>query len=229
VPGNAPDVPDPNPDADPPGSRRGNAEAVRSFLDEHGALIHRLARAMVRSSDTRLHARDVAQDAIAALLLLSRKGQFRPEQVEHPAAYLRAVVRRTARRALARAGRESLADAPDEARGDSERFPTPETVALRADNARRTLHALKSALHPRDAMVCALLLEEGLDIREVADLLGCTRNNVYQIRHRILAAAKRVLPADRGESPVRTARPRVAKPTGRGSGETPRDCNGEST
>jgi DNA-directed RNA polymerase specialized sigma24 family protein len=102
-------------------------------------------------------------------------------------------------------------------------------MALRADNARRTLRALKSALHPRDAMVCALLLEEGLDIREVADHLGCTRNNVYQIRHRILAAARRVLPDDRGESPVRAARPRAAKRGGRGSGDDPRDCNGEST
>jgi RNA polymerase sigma factor (sigma-70 family) len=192
--------------ADPPGSRRNYADAVRAFLALQGDLIHRLASEIVRRGDMRLQAHDVAQDVIAALLLQSRKGRFRPERVEHPAAYLRAVVRRAARRALVRAARESLADAPDEAKVDSERFPTPEAAALRAESVGRILRALKSALHPRDATVCELLLEEGLDIGEVADLLGCTRNNVYQIRHRILAAARRVLPEDRGESPTRAAR-----------------------
>jgi RNA polymerase sigma factor (sigma-70 family) len=187
-------------------STRSADASVHVFLSAHGALIHRLACELVRRGDGRHYALDVEQEVLTALLLLSRKGRFRPERVEHPAAYLRAVVRRTARRALVCATRESLAPAPEEVKADSERFPTPEAATLRADTARRTLQDLKSELRPRDAMVFALLIEEGLDIGEVADRLGCTRNNVYQIRHRILAAAKRLLPQEPPESRPRTAR-----------------------
>jgi DNA-directed RNA polymerase specialized sigma24 family protein len=73
---------------------------------------------------------------------------------------------------------------------DADEVPSPEQLTADALTARRTLNALKQKLRPRDAVAFALLVEDGLSIEETAAALGATTNNVYQMRHRILAAAR---------------------------------------
>jgi RNA polymerase sigma factor (sigma-70 family) len=173
---------------------------MRAFLELHAALILRLARGVVRDRGDRVEPEDVAQEVVATLLQLHRGGTFDPARVENIEAYMRVVVRRAAHRARTRRGMlERLAADGDltgiaegEGRVDVEAAPTPEDAAERAIDRRRILEAVKARLRPRDALAFALLVEEGLAIEEVARRLGTTANNVYQMRHRILAAARQV-------------------------------------
>ena len=178
---------------------------VRRFLDDHAALILRLARGVVRDQGEAVAPDDVAQEVIVALLKMHAAGTFDPARIENPEAYLRVVVRNAAsrarrRRSAERVGRErdlgETADANEDFSPES--IASPEDVARRALDARRTLEALKLELRPRDALVLALLVEEGLTIDEVAERLGTTLNNVYQMRHRILTAAREIV--GKGES-----------------------------
>jgi RNA polymerase sigma factor (sigma-70 family) len=174
---------------------------MRAFLDTHAALIMRLARSLVRERGEAVEPHDVAQEVIVALLQLHKAGSFDPARIENPEAYLRVVVRNAAHRARTRRKLvERVADdgdltgiAEQAARIDAESVPTPEEITKRAHDARRTIELLKSKLRPRDAVAFALLVEEGLEIDEVAARLGTTANNVYQMRHRILTTAREFL------------------------------------
>ena len=166
-------------------------DAAREFLSNHHALICRLASERLRGLRTELQAADLAQEVMATLFVRLQRGAIEAGRIRNPPAYLRVMTRRAARRAFATC-RESVALAVDETQADSERFPTPEAATVRADAARFKLRALESDLHPRDAAALTLLVEEGLDIAEVAERLGCTRNSVYQMRCRIVAAARRI-------------------------------------
>src|SRR5262249_29222434 len=136
-----------------------------------------------------------------ALLRMYAAGTFDPARVENPEAYLRVAVRHAVHRARRRrAIVERLADdgdvseaTADGARLDAEPAPDPHAPPRRAHDARLTLDALRRQLRPRDALVLGLLVEDGLDIEEVAAKLGTTLNNVYQMRHRILTAAREIL------------------------------------
>ncbi len=181
---------------------------MRAFLDTYAALILRLARSMVREQGEVVGPEDVAQEVIVALLKMHAAGRFDPGRVENPEAYLRVVVRKAAHRARRRRTVVEQVGGAADVRGEAaeeevclgaESVPNPEELTRRALEARRTLDALKRKLRPRDALVLALLVEEGLDIDEVAARLGTTLNNVYQMRHRILAVAREIL--GKGESP----------------------------
>jgi RNA polymerase sigma factor (sigma-70 family) len=149
----------------------------------------------------RVDAEDVAQEVIVALLRLAKDGTIDPERIENVEAYLRFVVRRALASAhKRRALLETLAEdgdlgsiAEDAARLDSDPNPSPEERTRRALDARRLLEALKASLRPRDALAFALLVEDGLDPAEVAQRLQTSINNVYQMRHRILVAARQLL------------------------------------
>lgn len=159
---------------------------MRSFVDLHAPLILRLARASAGSRD---EAFEVAQEVVVTLLAAHARGRLDPAAIENPEAYLRVAVRHAVVR-----GRRSR-DArriSDDALLEELPSPTanPEETRRSAIDARRWLETLKSRLRPRDAVAFALLVEDGLDIEEVATALGTTANNVYQMRHRILAAAK---------------------------------------
>jgi RNA polymerase sigma factor (sigma-70 family) len=177
---------------------------MRAFLDAHAAFILRVARGLVRDQGGAVGADDLAQQVIVSLLQMYGAGTFEPARVENPEAYLRVVVRNAAqriwrrRKVTERTGDDGdVAEAAeDAARFDAEPAPSPEEVTLRAREARRILEGLKSRLRPRDALVLALLVEEGLEIDEVAARLGTSLNNVYQMRHRILVAAREVLGKD---------------------------------
>jgi len=173
---------------------------MRAFLDAYAPLIRRLAHSAVRR-ETGVEPDDVAQEIVLCLLQLHERGRFDPDSVHHPEAYLRVVVRHAAYRAkMRRQGLERLtADgdltAVDEGMAslDDAPVPTPEDHAMQAVDARRRLDGLKAQLRPRDAVAFALLVEDGLDIQEVAVAMGTTVNNVYQMRHRILAVARDIL------------------------------------
>jgi RNA polymerase sigma factor (sigma-70 family) len=170
---------------------------MRAFLEAHVPTILRLAKSVVRMGGG-VEPEDVAQEVIVRLMHLNRAGTFDPARIENPEAYLRIAVRNAAHRARARRGvlergpsDGETRDGSDHAPGvDSEPAPTPEEATQRARDCRRRLEALKARLRPRDATAFALLVEEGLDIDEVAQRLGTTANNVYQMRHRILTAAR---------------------------------------
>jgi RNA polymerase sigma factor (sigma-70 family) len=174
---------------------------MRAFLAAHATLILRLARSVVRPNGEPIEAEDVAQEVVATLLRLHAGGTFDPARVENPEAYLRVVVRRAARRAAGRRALVERVGEGDDVAGiareagalDAEPAPSPEEIAKRSHDARRMLAAIKATLRPRDAVAFALLIEDGLDIHEVATRLGTTANNVYQMRHRILTAARELL------------------------------------
>ncbi|HEY2511275.1 MAG TPA: sigma-70 family RNA polymerase sigma factor [Polyangiaceae bacterium] len=181
---------------------------MRAFLETYAAFILRLARGVVGEARGALTAEDLAHEVIVDLLRMHDAGTFDPARVENPEGYLRVVVRNAGHRARRRTtrgealGRADDAAAPGEDGGpplDSERAPSPEELTRRTLDARRTLERLKRALRPRDALVLALLVEERLDIEEIAVRIGTTRNNIYQIRHRILEAAREVL--DKTDAP----------------------------
>ena len=119
-------------------------------------------------------------------------------RIENVEAYLRVVVRNAAHRARAKGkrGGELARDGEIEAAADrsevldADRPLNPEEMTQRANDARKRLDAVKARLRPRDAVAFALLVEDGLSIEEVAKSLGTTANNVYQMRHRILAVVQ---------------------------------------
>jgi DNA-directed RNA polymerase specialized sigma24 family protein len=110
------------------------------------------------------------------------------------------IVRNAARRACLRVRRggvltaEGSADALDEAASTSHAHAgsesSPEDIVHHTRDARRTLDELKERLRPREVAALSLLCEGGLSIEEVAATLRTTANNVYQMRHRILVAAR---------------------------------------
>jgi RNA polymerase sigma factor (sigma-70 family) len=159
---------------------------MRAFLEVHAPLIWRLARGQVRVATD---AGDVAQAVMTSLLEQHAEGRLDPKKIENAEAYLRIVVRNAVRAAGAKntrdrgAGDAALAEiaAPS---------PSPEEATRAAVDERRFVERLKERLRPRDALAFALLVEDGLDIEEVAVAMGTTANNVYQMRHRILAASR---------------------------------------
>lgn len=159
---------------------------MRAFLEVHAPLIWRLARREVRGPSD---GSDVAQEVMANLLKLHAEGRFDPTKIENVEAYLRIVVRNAVRAAGARATRD---------RGDGDEAlaevaapsPSPEDATREAIDERRFIERLKARLRPRDALAFAMLVEDGLDIEDVATAMGTTANNVYQMRHRILAASR---------------------------------------
>ncbi|MGZ3423881.1 MAG: sigma-70 family RNA polymerase sigma factor [Polyangiales bacterium] len=158
---------------------------MNSFLQTHAAFVLRVARGEVSGSS--VDARDVAQDVVQTLLAMHAKGSFSPAKVENGEAYLRVVVRNAATRARRR--KEQVSDD-----GDVEQLAV-EVVEPDEETRDRKKHLeeLKSKLRPRDAVAFAFLVEDGLSIEETAKALGTNPNNVYQMRHRILAVAQELL------------------------------------
>jgi RNA polymerase sigma factor (sigma-70 family) len=174
---------------------------MHRFLSANASLILRLARgaALERRG---VDPEDVAQEVVLALLRSHRAGAFDPARIDHPEGYLRVVVANAARRAFARRRPDAIVEgdelatmADDAAQRGPDSSPTIEDLTQRAMDARRRIDDLKAGLRPRDAAAFALLVEDGLSIEEAAAALGTTTNNVYQMRHRILAAARELDPA----------------------------------
>ena len=170
------------------------------FVETHAALILRLARGVARPP---LHAEDVAQEVVAALLHWNREGRLEPEHLENAEAYLRVVARNVAS-LLARKQRSEVLGgerAPAGwAEGSAAAGMDPPVLGSASSEdrivAREQLERLKANLRPRDALVLSLLVEDGLSMERVATALAITMNNLHQITHRIRAAALELLDAD---------------------------------
>jgi RNA polymerase sigma factor (sigma-70 family) len=158
---------------------------MRAFLQTHAAFVLRVARGEVSGSS--IDARDVAQDVAQTLLNMHAKGSFSPAKLENGEAYLRVVVRNAALRAK-RQKEQLSSDGDVETLAVEVVEPDEETR-----DRRKHLEALKARLRPRDAVAFAFLVEDGLSIEETAKALGTNPNNVYQMRHRILAVAQELL------------------------------------
>ena len=166
-----------------------------AFIEAHAALILRLARSFAKTGDP-VDPHDVAQDVLVALLHVERAGSFKPARLQSIEGYLRVVVRNAMHRARARgarSGRPGLERDVAECTELAAAMPSPEDVTEGALDARRRLEAIKERLRPRDAMVFAMLVEDGMSLEEVTRALKTTPNNVYQIRHRILNVARELL------------------------------------
>ncbi|HET9955276.1 MAG TPA: sigma-70 family RNA polymerase sigma factor, partial [Polyangiaceae bacterium] len=168
---------------------------MNTFLEAHAALIVRLARRVARPPT---HPEDIAQEAIASLLRWHREKGFDPEKIGNAEAYLRVVVRNTAAQAARRfRGEVPAPDRGSHATQADETRPPDYSIrfADEALHARALLEQLKQRLRPREAVVLALLIEDEMSPDQVAQSLGMTMNNLYQIRHRIRAAARELLDA----------------------------------
>lgn len=172
--------------------------SINQFLEVHSALIRRLARQTARPP---LNGEDVAQDVMVALLRWHEQGSFDPKRVENVEAYLRVVVRNAA----SRVSRRAYSEMPGRAASPTEELEPPgppayePTFAHEALEARALLDRLKASLAPRDALAFALLVEDGLDLHQVAAALGTSVNNVYQMRHRIRTRARELLDRSRNQ------------------------------
>lgn len=159
-----------------------------------------IIREAARRSD-RAEADDVANETCARLLHLHARGRFDPGTLEDGDRYLRVVVKNLVRerRRAARPTCELAFDEPDTA-------PNIDDVI----DARRGVRALHATLRPRDASALALMAR-GDDVDEIAHSLAITRNNVYQITHRIRSAAQSITGSSRtsrtDSSPARTRSP----------------------
>jgi len=176
-------------------------QAENAYRDaDENALLHsfplilNLARAAVRKMTTTLDSRDVAQEAVTTLLERERN-RPRLMQVRDLRAYLAAVVRNTALRAALRTRRSGEptpeGDWMETSRGDAlgGNRVTPEEIAASLEEARQRVREIMSRLRPRDAAAFELIVQQGLNTREIAEQLATSENHVHQMRHRILTAA----------------------------------------
>ncbi len=169
---------------------------MRSFIEEHRALILRHSRVVVRTNSEKTAVEDVACEIELVLEQLAAKG-FNPRKVTSPDPFVRAI----ARHALGRA-RRRRALIEQLAAGDDLDALSKDLDALDADlptisleptaegtEARTKLEKLKESLAPRDALFCALLYEDDGTMDEVVEALTVPMEDLAAARERILEKA----------------------------------------
>jgi DNA-directed RNA polymerase specialized sigma24 family protein len=75
---------------------------VQAFVTQHRPLILKHARAFVRANAEKIAGEDVAREVELVLVQLGELRGTKPEQIESPDSYLRAIVLHAARRAKRR-------------------------------------------------------------------------------------------------------------------------------
>ena len=157
--------------------------AVGALAPRAISLSRGLTRAHVRHADDD----DLAQDVLLSLLSAARGGRFDLAAVDDADAYLRVALRRQAARIRRRA--ESRVE---DGSGDLDATPSdgddPEKeVSERQDRALRVA-AIAERLGPRDRLALRLIVGGTAEPRALADALGISANNAYQIQFRIRRA-----------------------------------------
>jgi RNA polymerase sigma-70 factor, ECF subfamily len=159
-----------------------------------------VAMAVVRLRDPEA-ARDIAQEALLAVLVALREGKLRePEK-------LAAFVSGTARNLVNNHFR-SLREQPNTVALDPE-TPSAVNLATEAELAeqRRTVRRALERIDPRDRVILLLTLVEGMNPREIAPRVGLSAGNV---RTRKMRAIRRVteevqkLSRKKGQTPLST-------------------------
>ena len=178
---------------------------VQGFVDEHRALILRHALAFTSANGEKIPPEDVAREIELILVQLGSVKELTPAAIEAPDAYLRAIAKHATGRAKRRrtlieqlaAGDDLDALSADLAALDADLPPLPAPAPRDAKDARTLLDRVKRALPPRDALVFALLFEDGEAIEDVASTIGMAIEEVATARERILeAAATNGVPSD---------------------------------
>ena len=175
---------------------RGRELIVRTFIEEHRALILRHSRVVVRAHAEKTAVEDVACEIELMLEQMETKG-LDPRKIVSPDAFVRGL----AKHALGRAKRrralidqlaagddlEALSkdlDALDKDLPAPTLTPTPDGTAARAK-----IETLKESLSPRDALLCALLYEDDGTMDEVCEALSIPMEDLAVARERILEKA----------------------------------------
>ncbi len=160
-------------------------------------MIVRYARGVTRGVAEKIVPEDVAREMELELVHLSRERPLDEKSVHSPDAFLRALAKHAVGRARRRrtlidqlaAGDDLDALSTDLAALDADLVPFPPPRSATGAAARAALEKLKGALAPRDALVAALLFEDGDSMENVADTLAMRMEDLATARERILAGA----------------------------------------
>jgi DNA-directed RNA polymerase specialized sigma24 family protein len=167
-----------------------------SFVDDHRAMILRHARLAAKADGEKIAAEDVAREIELELEQLAKKG-FDEGAVHTPDAFVRELAKHATGRARRRhaliqqlaAGDDLDALSADIKALDSDLTTPPEPPTDTSAKARATIDKVKDALPPADALVLALMMEDGGSVDDVARSLSMTVEAVAAARDRILEKA----------------------------------------
>jgi DNA-directed RNA polymerase specialized sigma24 family protein len=170
---------------------------VQEFLTENRALVLKHARAHAKASGEKVPAEDIARELELVLLQLHKTKGLQAKDIPSPDGYLRSIVLHAAHRAKRRrtlieqisAGDDLQAIGEDLTALDADLPDLPKPITSEAAQAHETLEKLKAKLSARDALICALLLEDGLSQQDVARTVSVPISDLVAARERILRAA----------------------------------------
>jgi DNA-directed RNA polymerase specialized sigma24 family protein len=169
---------------------------VRSFIEEHRALILRHARVVVRAAGEKTAVEDVACELELVLEQMATRG-LDARKIVSPDAFVRAMAKHALGRAKRRRALIDQLAAGDDLEALSKDLdlldrdlpspalePTPDGTA-----ARTKLETLKESLSPKDALLCALLYEDDGSMDEVCEALSIPMEELAVARERVLEKA----------------------------------------
>ncbi len=170
---------------------------MQAFVTAHRPLILKHARAFVRANAEKIAGEDVAREVELVLAQLAEQRGIKPEQIESPDSYLRAIVLHAARRAKRRhtliqqiaAGDDLEAVTDDLESLDSDLPESPAPASADAKAARALLDRVTEKLSPKDRLFFALLFEDDGTVDDVARALGSPLDAVGGSRDRALKIA----------------------------------------
>jgi RNA polymerase sigma-70 factor (ECF subfamily) len=178
-------------------AKEGNREAFRRLYEEHRERVFRTA---CRYTESRQDAEDVLQETFIKAFARIRTFDFRISP--NFSSWLAAICVNTAVDDLRRRVRRmdskhvSLADLPAEIPAGG---PSPEATAVRRLAVERIRETLRF-LPPGQRAIFDMRFTEHLDIKEIAEALGCSESNVKTQLARALAKLRETLEPEWGKT-----------------------------
>jgi hypothetical protein len=173
---------------------------VQDFLTEHRALVLKHARAHAKAAGEKVPPEDVAREVELVLLQLHKTKGLEAKDIPSPDGYIRSLVLHAAHRAKRRrtlieqisAGDDLQAVGEDLMALDADLPDLPTPITNESANAHELLQKLKNKLSARDALLCALYIEDGLAQQDLARTISTPISDLLAARERILRAAAEV-------------------------------------
>ncbi|MEO6575840.1 MAG: hypothetical protein ABIP89_18455, partial [Polyangiaceae bacterium] len=167
------------------------------FVNQHRALLLKMARAYVRTNAEKISAEDVARELELELLQLGKSHAVSADTISTPDSFFRSIVKHAAGRAKRRhtliqqvaAGDDLKAVSEDLASLDADLPPAPSAPGAEAAEARAVLDRLKAKLKPHDRLIFSLLIEDDSTEESVAASIGLSETDVRTARDRMLQSA----------------------------------------
>lgn len=187
---------------------------MQEFLTQHRALVLKHAKAHAKSAGEKVPPEDIARELELVLLQLHKTKNLEVSDIASPEGYIRSIVLHASHRAKRRRTLIEQISAGDDLQAIGEELTSldadlpelPAAVTAEARIAFDTLSNLKAKLSARDALICALLIEDELNVEGVSRVLSTPLSDVAAARERILrAAAELAIEPD----PERRERPRT--------------------